>query len=135
LGQASDSRALAVAARENSVSLESAGKLDRSIQRILLDLGQDYKLNQSLEFAHTTGQSFKNTLTSRYDYRLPDLRVKQAPFYVLLNSNMPSILAEVAYISNSDEERLLRNDRYRQALAESLYEGLRRYLSAIEPAS
>jgi N-acetylmuramoyl-L-alanine amidase len=135
LGQSSDRQALEVAARENSVSLESAGILDKTLQGILFDLGRDYKVNQSLEFAHATRESFKVTLKKRYQYSVVDLGVKQAPFYVLLNSNMPSILAEISFISNPQEEKLLRQDRYRQAIAESLLEGIRRYIASIEVTS
>ena len=135
LGPSSNKRALAVAARENSVSLESIGNLDRTLQQILFDLGRDYKINQSLEFAHTTRQSFMTTLKGRYNYAVVDLGVKRAPFYVLLNSNMPSILAEVSFISNPKEEQLLRKDRYRQAMAEALFEGLKRYIASIETTS
>ena len=135
LGQSSDRHALSVAARENSVSLESAGDLDRSVQNILLDLGLEYKINQSLEVAASTRQSFLNVLSKRYKYSVPDLRVKQAPFYVLLNSKMPGILAEVSYISNPAEEKLLGNDRYRQALAETLFEGVKQYITSLESTS
>ena len=135
LGHSTDEHALAVAARENSVSLESAGKLNQTVQTILLDLGMDFKINQSVELAHSTGQSFIETLNDRYHYMVADLRVKQAPFYVLLNSNMPSILAEVSYISNPEEERLLRKTRYRKAVAEALFEGIRKYIRSLEPTS
>jgi len=134
LGLSSNREALAVAARENSVSLESAGNLDRTLGQILFDLGRDYKINQSLEFAHTTRLSF-GTILRQYDYDVVSLDVKRAPFYVLLNSNMPSILAEVSFISNPKEEQLLRKDRYRQAMAEALFEGLKRYIASIETTS
>ncbi len=135
LGQSSDKRALTVAARENSVSLESAGNLDRSVQQILFDLGEDYKISQSFEIADSTRLAFLHTLEKEYRYDVTSLRVKQAPFYVLLNSDMPGILAEVSYLSNRTEEKLLRKDRYRQALAESLFEGIRRYIASLESTS
>lgn len=134
LGPSSNREALAVAARENSVSLESAGNLDRTLGQILFDLGRDYKINQSLEFAHTTRLSF-GTILRQYDYDVVSLDVKRAPFYVLLNSNMPSILAEVSFISNPKEEQLLRKDRYRKAVTEALFEGLKRYIASLETTS
>jgi N-acetylmuramoyl-L-alanine amidase len=48
---------------------------------------------------------------------------------------MPSILAEVSFISNPTEEQLLRQSQYRQAIAESLFQGIRAYLTAIKPIS
>ena len=135
LGKSSDPRALAVAARENSLSIDSAGNLDKTLLQILFDLDQDYKIGQSLEFAHSARRSFMTTLGEKYRYPVVDLRIKQAPFYVLLRSNMPSVLAEVSYISNPAEERLLRRDRYRQALAETLYNGLKHYIASVESTS
>ncbi len=134
LGQSSDRRAMAVAARENNVSLQSLDALDKSVRQILFDLGREYNHNQSQELAHFTRQSFKTVLEDRYDYTLVDHGVKRAPFYVLLNSNMPSILAEVSFISNSAEEKLLGQTRYRQAIAESLFHGIRNYLTGLRPA-
>lgn len=133
LGRSSDRRAMAVAARENNISLRSLGRLDRSVKAILFHLGREYNINQSQELAHHTRQSFKTTMNTRYD--TVDLGVKRAPFYVLLNSNMPSILAEVAFISNTVEERLLQQSRYRQTIAESLFQGISSYLTTLKPIS
>ncbi|MBI3609912.1 MAG: N-acetylmuramoyl-L-alanine amidase [Nitrospirae bacterium] len=135
LGQASDHRAMAVAARENNVSMQSLGTLEQSVKQILFDLDREYTMNQSQELAHLTRQSFQTTLANRYDYNVVDHGVKRAPFYVLLNSNMPSILAEVSFISNPDEEKLLRQGPYRQAIAESLFQGIRAYLASLKPVS
>ncbi|HEY5593679.1 MAG TPA: N-acetylmuramoyl-L-alanine amidase [Nitrospiria bacterium] len=135
LGQSSDRRAMAVAARENNVSLKSLGNLERSVKQILFDLGREYNIDQSQTLAHVTRRSFQTTLENRYDYDVVDHGVKRAPFYVLLNSNMPSILAEVSFISNPTEEQLLRQGPYRQAIAESLFQGIRAYLSTLKPVS
>jgi N-acetylmuramoyl-L-alanine amidase len=135
LGQSSDRRAKAVAARENNVSLKSLGNLERTVKQILFNLGREYNLDQSQTLAHFTRRSFQTTLGNRYDYDVVDHGVKRAPFYVLLNSNMPSILAEVSFISNLTEEQLLRQSRYRQAIAESLFQGILAYLSSLKPVS
>lgn len=135
LGQSSDRHAMAVAARENNVSMQSLDNLDRTVKQILFDLGRDYNMDQSQNLAYFTRQSFQTTLENRYDYTVVDHGVKRAPFYVLLNSNMPSILAEVSFISNPTEEQLLRQSLYRQAIAESLFQGIRAYLAALKPIS
>ena len=135
LGQSSDRHALAVAARENNVSMRSLDNLDRTVKQILFDLGRDYNMEQSQDLAYFTRQSFQTTLEKRYDYTVVDHGVKRAPFYVLLNSNMPSILAEVSFISNPTEEQLLRRNQYRQAIAESLFQGILAYLTALKPIS
>ena len=56
-----------------------------------------------------------------------DRGVKQAPFIVLVGANMPSILSEVSFISNPDDERLLKGEDRRQQIAEALFEGVRSY--------
>jgi N-acetylmuramoyl-L-alanine amidase len=59
-----------------------------------------------------------------------NLGVKRAFFYVLINTGMPSILAEVGFISNPEEERLLRRESYRQSIAEALFQGVKKYVDA-----
>jgi N-acetylmuramoyl-L-alanine amidase len=61
-----------------------------------------------------------------------DLGVKRAPFYVLLNANMPGILAEVSFISNPIEERRLGSGEYRQAIARALLEGIKAYMASLK---
>ncbi len=126
---------MSVAARENNVSLKSLGSLERTAQLILFDLGREYNIDQSQTLAHHTRQSFLTTIENRYQYELVDHGVKRAPFYVLLNSNMPSILAEVSFISNPTEEQMLRKGAYRQAIAESLFQGIRAYIAGLKPVS
>jgi N-acetylmuramoyl-L-alanine amidase len=62
-------------------------------------------------------------------YDLVDHGVKTAPFYVLRFTSMPSILAEIAYISNSGEEELLRTSRFTTLVAEALMEGIKSFLA------
>jgi N-acetylmuramoyl-L-alanine amidase len=59
-----------------------------------------------------------------------DHGVKTAPFYVLRFTSMPSILAEIAYISNAAEEELLRTGVFTMRVAESLHEGVTAFLAA-----
>ena len=71
----------------------------------------------------------------------PNLRnrgVKKAPFVVLIGANMPSILAEISFVSNPSDEHKLQTGSYRQKIAESLYRGIAQYaggLSGIKVAS
>ena len=58
---------------------------------------------------------------------LKDLGVKQAPFVVLIGAVMPSVLAEISFVTNPQEARLLKGDAYRQKIAEALFEGVRKY--------
>jgi N-acetylmuramoyl-L-alanine amidase len=57
--------------------------------------------------------------------------VKEAPFVVLIGARMPSILAEVGFISNPQEERSVKTPAYRQQIAESLIKGIRSYADTL----
>ena len=69
-----------------------------------------------------------------YSYRLRDLGVKQAPFMVLIGATMPSILAEISFITNRREAALLKSPAYRQAIAEALFNGVSRYQRSLKAA-
>lgn len=58
--------------------------------------------------------------------------VRRAPFIVLVATDMPAILAEVSCLSNPQDAEMLRNQAYRQKIAESLYRGIRSYATAHE---
>lgn len=133
LGQSSDRQALAVAARENNTPERSMDNLERVLKTIQHDLIRDYNIEESLKFAHETRDAFVTLLKDHYD--VVDLGVKRAPFYVLLNANMPGILAEVSFISNPVEEKRLRSEAYRQAIAQALLEGIKSYLASLKAVS
>ena len=64
--------------------------------------------------------------------------VRRAPFVVLIGANMPSVLAEIGFLSNPKEEALLKKPEYRQKIAEALFKGVSRYaegLSHVQVAS
>jgi N-acetylmuramoyl-L-alanine amidase len=126
LGQATDSSALATAARENSTQEEALKNLDGVIKMMLTDLSILRRFDYSLEFADTTRQAFVKNLGAAYD--VTDLGVKQAPFYVLMNAGMPSILAEISFISNPVEEKRLASRSYKEKIAHSLFLGVREYI-------
>ena len=54
-----------------------------------------------------------------------------APFYVLIGANMPSVLAEIAFVTHPEDEKRLRTPQYRELLAHSLLKGVRSYLEAL----
>jgi N-acetylmuramoyl-L-alanine amidase len=60
-----------------------------------------------------------------------DRGVKQAPFIVLIGANMPSILAEICFITNPEEERLIKTPAYRQSIADALFNGVRSYAESL----
>lgn len=125
--------ALEVAARENAVSEKSIYELQDLVKKIALK----EKIEESREFAGDVQQSLHSGLAAKS----PAIRnrgVKKAPFIVLIGANMPSILAEISFVSNPVDERRLETSEYRQRIAESLYRGIAKYvdgLSGVKMAS
>jgi N-acetylmuramoyl-L-alanine amidase len=60
-----------------------------------------------------------------------DRGVKKAPFVVLIGANMPSVLAEISFLSNPKDEQKLKSPEYRQKIAEALYKGIARYANGL----
>lgn len=123
----SDSKdALDVAARENASSQKSIFELQDIIHKITLH----EKLDESREFAGRI-QTALFTFSSRNIAGQKNRGVKKAPFVVLIGANMPSVLAEIGFLSNPREEVLLKKPDYRQKLAESLYRGVSKYADSL----
>jgi N-acetylmuramoyl-L-alanine amidase len=124
-GEAKDQRALEVAARENGTPLNNTGV---GWEYLVADLLTAKKIEASLELAWTAKEAMVSNLNGHYD--LLDHGVKTAPFYVLRFTSMPSILAEIAFISNPDEEDMLRTTRFTTRVAEALMEGIKSFLAS-----
>ncbi len=125
--------ALEVAARKNAVSESSIHELQDLVKRITLT----EKIDESREFASAV-QTALHSGVARKDRGVRNRGVKKAPFVVLIGANMPSVLAEISFLSNPKDEKNLRKGDYRQKLAESLYRGVAKYaegLSGIKVAS
>ena len=118
--------ALEVAARENSVSEQSIHELQDLVKKIALK----EKIGESREFATDVQHSLYAGLSAKS----PNLRnrgVKKAPFVVLIGANMPSILAEISFVSNPDDAKKLKTSDYRQRIADSLYKGVAKYVNSL----
>jgi N-acetylmuramoyl-L-alanine amidase len=118
--------ALEVAARENAVSDKSIHELQDLVKKIALK----EKIEESREFAFDVQKSLHAGLAAKAP-AIRDRGVKKAPFIVLIGANMPSILAEISFLSNPTDERKLQTPEYRQKIAESLYKGVSRYVSGL----
>ncbi|MEW6544082.1 MAG: N-acetylmuramoyl-L-alanine amidase [Nitrospirota bacterium] len=129
-GEASDRRALEVAARENGTPINETGV---GWQYLVADLLTTKKIEESQELAWTTKQAMVAHLDDHYD--VMDHGVKTAPFYVIRFTTMPSILAEIAFISNPIEERLMRNRTFLTRMAEAIFQGVQAYVRPLQTAS
>ena len=129
----SSAEALDVAARENAASDKSIHELQDLVKKIALK----EKIEESREFASNVQRALHSGLAAKSP-GIRDRGVKKAPFIVLIGANMPSILAEISFVSNPGDERRLRTSDYRQRIAESLYRGISKYvggLSGVKVAS
>jgi N-acetylmuramoyl-L-alanine amidase len=115
-----------VAARENASSQKSIYELQELVQKITLK----EKARESREFAATVQKALYSSLW-RGKTGVKDRGVKKAPFVVLIGAPMPSVLAEIDFLSNPREEKLLKRSDYRQRIAEALYKGLAQYASTL----
>jgi N-acetylmuramoyl-L-alanine amidase len=122
LNFASNPEAEAVAARENS----SSGKRMHSLPDIVRAIALNNKIDESRDFADIVQKAMVRRLSARND-GVRDLGVKQAPFVVLIGAGMPSVLAEISFVTNRQEGALLKTAAYRQQIAESLMDAIMRY--------
>ena len=118
--------ALEVAARENAVSEQSIHELQDLVKKIALK----EKIEESRELAVDVQSSLHSGLASKSP-AIRDRGVKKAPFIVLIGANMPSILAEISFISNPTDEKKLETSEYRQKIADSLYKGIAKYVNGL----
>src|SRR6185312_11259176 len=118
--------ALNVAARENAGSDKTVGELK--------DLIQTITLNDKIEESRTFAQDVQNAIHAQAARSNPEAHnrgVKRAPFVVLIGASMPSVLAEIGFLSNSRDASNLGKPEYRQKIAEALYKGLAQYAQSL----
>jgi N-acetylmuramoyl-L-alanine amidase len=118
--------AMEVAARENASSERSVFELKELLQKIAL---KD-KVDESRDFASKV-QASLFSLASRNAPVQRNRGIKKAPFIVLIGTQMPSVLAEIGFVSNPKEEALLKTPMHRQKIAEALLKGIEGYISTL----
>jgi len=123
LNLATNTEAMRVAARENATSTHNISDL----QDILTDLMQNSKIQESSILAKYIQNSMVSGLR-KSAYPTNDLGVKQAPFYVLIGAEMPSVLAEISFISNPKDADRLRQDKYLHEIADQIAAGVVGYV-------
>jgi N-acetylmuramoyl-L-alanine amidase len=127
LNFANNPEAEAVAARENSTS----GRAMHSLPDIVKAIATNNKIDESRDFADIVQRSMVRKLGTK-NKQLRDLGVKQAPFVVLIGASMPSVLAEISFVTHRQEGILLKNAAYRQQIAEALFEAVIKYQEALK---
>ncbi len=127
LNFAMNPEAEAVAARENATS----GQAMHSLPDIVRAIALNNKINESRDLAATVQRSMAKRLSAK-NRTLRDLGVKQAPFVVLIGAAMPSVLAEISFVTNKQESALLRTQAYRQQIAQALFDAILNYQQGLK---
>lgn len=124
---------LEVAKRENAVILLEDDR-DKNYDfdpntpegHIIMSMKQNAFLDQSISIASKVETYMENSA------RRKSLGVKQAGFYVLYKTAMPSILAEIGFISNPDEEKYLKSETGQEKIADALFRAFTTYKAEME---
>ena len=127
LNFATNPEAEAVAARENAGS----GMAMHSLPDIVRKIALNNKLDESRDLATVVQSSLYRRL-QKHNSHTRNRGVKQAPFVVLIGAEMPSVLAEVSFITNRNEAALLRTVKYRQQIAQSLFDAVVKYRQSLK---
>lgn len=128
LSLATSREEMQTAALENAASSSQLSDL----QTILQDLMQNSKIEESARLAGKVQEKLVSGLNRMY--RVKNLGVKKAPFIVLIGARMPAILTEIAFLSNREDEKRLRDDRYLEALSREIVNGVSHYVSSLNLA-
>ncbi|RJQ55902.1 MAG: N-acetylmuramoyl-L-alanine amidase [Nitrospiraceae bacterium] len=128
LNWTNDKDALRVAARENKISFRKMEQMQGDLQMILEDLARKNKNEESMKLASTVQNAMVSALKESYS-GVEDLGVKYAMFYVLVGAEMPSVLVEIAFISNREEEKRLASEKYRNKIAGAIASGIDSYMT------
>ncbi len=130
LSNAKSEKALETASRENMVTTKD---MSDDLKFILSDMLANSNMRESSELAGVIQKNLVGGLKTSYS-NIKDLGAKGGPFYVLHGANMPSVLTEVGFLSNPMEAKRIRQHKYRQKIALSLYNGIKGYLQEMKLA-
>jgi N-acetylmuramoyl-L-alanine amidase len=115
-----------LAARENATTTKTMGQMEDIIKKIV----QNSRIIESRELAQKIQGNLVSYLSKRYS-NVKDLGAKGGPFWVLLGSEMPAVLIEVAHLSNPEEAERLKNEAFRQNIARGIFEGIKAYIQSL----
>lgn len=118
--------ALETASRENALSDASVHQLQDLIQQI----ARNDKIEESRELA-TDIQGSLTTQLRQVSTAEKNRGVKKAPFVVLIGADMPSVLAEISFLSNPTDEHMLERPAQQQRIAMGIFRGIESYLSSL----
>jgi N-acetylmuramoyl-L-alanine amidase len=128
LSGATDEAAKILADKENMSNILGGAFLrpaafakDQNLNQILLDLMQNNSMKESFRFAETLLEDVKAFNPLKYS------SYRQANFIVLKAPDIPSVLVEMAFITNREDERLLNRDEFQEKMAKTLNTSIKKY--------
>jgi len=121
-----DPAVVELAARENATSSKNIGQM----RDIILKIAQNSKIDESRNLAERIQKNLLQSLALA-NPKIKDLGVRGAPFYVLVGSEMPSVLVEISHLSNAAEEARLKTTRYRELAVQGIYNGIMEYVRSL----
>jgi N-acetylmuramoyl-L-alanine amidase len=128
LSGATDEAAKILADKENMSNVLGGAFLrpasfvrDPNLNQILLDLMQNNSMKESFRFAEYLLEDTKAVINLKYPF------YRQANFIVLKAPDIPSVLVEMAFITNKEEERLLNRNEFQEKMAKSLTISIKKY--------
>jgi len=135
---ASDESAMRLAERENRAAAvldEAAGLSRRTDEQILESLRHEANADWSRALAREVHRAVVGDLQDFYGReRIQDRRTRTAPFWVLLDTEIPAILLEIGYLTEGKEEQRLRTRAYQDKLAEAVADGVEAFIERAEAA-
>ncbi|MBM9529397.1 N-acetylmuramoyl-L-alanine amidase [Desulfoprunum benzoelyticum] len=124
LNLSTNAEAMRVAAMENATSTHQMSDLEG----ILSDILKNSKIDESSRLAKYVHKSMLTGLDGKNFGDVKNLGVKQAPFYVLIGAQMPSILLEIAFISNQIDAENLKNQQFVETVTDEIVKGISLYV-------
>jgi N-acetylmuramoyl-L-alanine amidase len=121
-----DPAVLELAARENATSSKNIGQM----KDIILKIAQNSKIDESRDLADRIQKNLLQSLSAA-NPKIKDLGVRGAPFWVLIGSEMPSVLVEISHLSNAGEEARLKTAKYRELAVQGIYNGIMEYVRSL----
>ncbi len=125
-----DEESMFLASRENQNSkpalINSDDKHSSTIDHILGDMKRTYNIYLSSELSKKLALNWKGQKKSKLNL------IKQAPFYVIKNSNMPSVLVELGYLSHNFESKKLTQSKYQNIMVSSIIKAIVDYKKQID---
>ncbi|HEX9902639.1 MAG TPA: N-acetylmuramoyl-L-alanine amidase [Acidobacteriota bacterium] len=121
-----DPAVMEIAARENATSTNTISKMKTIVPKIF----QNEKISESRDLAEKVQRSLILHL-SRFYGDVQSLGAKGGPFWVLIGGDMPSVLVEISHLSNAQEAARLKDETYRQRIADGIYQGIMAYMQSL----